>query len=143
MSDIVRLDERHGAELYKILVKNKDVGGLLLIKQRDVFLTAPNGAAIACLDNQELKQVLMCEFKNSSCFTRGLMGEFGAHTLEVLDILCAICSSSDPLITEHRMVIQPSQIEAFKTLWPTTRLGKMAYDENWIGMVFRAKIKYP
>jgi len=143
MLEVVRLDERHGADLYKFFVKHKDVGGLQLIHRRDVFLTPPRGAAVACLENKELKQVLLCEIKDDTCFTRGIMGDFGMYTLDVFDILCAICSSSTPLITKHRMVIQPNHIDSFKALWPKTRLGKMSIIESWTGIVFRATINYP
>jgi hypothetical protein len=140
---VVHLDTRHSADLYRILVKNKDVGGLQLIQKKDIFLNPPFGGAIACVENDDtIKQVLLCEFKDNVCFTRGIFGDFGPHTLDVLDILCATCSSSDPLVDEHKFVIQPTQIDSFKVLWPKTRLGMMASDQSWIGITFRAKIAY-
>ena len=144
MLEIIQFDERHGPELYKFLVVHKDVGGLQLIRSRDIFLTAPKGAAISCMDDRKIiKQILLCEFKDTTCFTRGVMGDFGMYSLDIFDRLCAICSSSNPLITNHRMVIQPNHIESFKALWPKTRLGKMAIEESWSGIVFKAEIEYP
>lgn len=139
---VAHLDSRHNADLYKILLKNKDVGGLQLIPKRDIFLNPPRGGAIAFIDNDVIKQVLLCEFKDDVCYTRGLFGEFGPHTLDVIDILCATCSSSDPLIEQHQMVIQSTQVDSFKALWPSTRLGMMTSEQIWNGLTFKAKITY-
>jgi hypothetical protein len=141
---VVHLDTRHSADLYKILVKNKDVGGLHLIQKKDIFLNPPFGGAIACVENDDtIKQVLLCEFKDNVCFTRGLFGDFGPHTLDVLDILCATCSSRTPIAFEHRIVVQPNHIVKFKEIWDSSRLGKMTTNESLVGIVFRATINYP
>lgn len=142
MNEVVLLDERHGADLYHFLIKYKDTGGLQLLQKRGIFLSS-QGSAIACLENKVLKQLLLCEFKDGICFTRSLNGDFGEHTIEVLDILCAVCSSRSPIISDHHMVIQPTHIEGFKQIWHKTRLGQMASNESWSGMIFRAKINYP
>lgn len=143
MLEIIRMGEGWAPTLYKFLVKHKDVGGLQLIRKQDIFLNPPLGGAIACVDGHDIKQVLLCEFKEGTCFTRGVMGDFGEYSLDVFDILCAVCSSSDPLITKHRMVIQPNHIDTMKVLWPKTRLGKMSIEERWAGIAFYATINYP
>lgn len=143
MTDIIRLDERHGAELYKVFTQNKDVGGLLLVQHRETFLISHDGIALTCLEGKELKQTLVGEIKGDTCFTRGIFGEIGDHTVDLLDSLCTICSSNDPLVVEHKFVVQPKQIDAFKALWPKTRLGKMSINDRWLAMTFRATIQYP
>lgn len=143
MLEVIRMGEGWAPLLYKFLVKHKDVGGLQLIQKQDIFLNPPLGGAIACVDGQDIKQVLLCEFKDGTCFTRGVMGDFGEYSLDVFDILCAVCSSSTPLITKHHMVIQPNHIDTMKALWHKTRLGRMCSEERWAGIAFYATITYP
>ena len=145
---VVHLDTKHNADLYKLLVKNKDAGGLQLIQKRDIYLNPPRGAAIACIEHDVIKQVLLCEFKNNVCFTDGIFGEFGSHTVEVLDILCATCSSSDPIVADHSMIIQGLHIDDFKLAWSKSRLGLMATKSIWVKapsvkvQIFQSKIAY-
>lgn len=144
MLEIIHLDERHADDLHKFFIKHKEFGGLQLIKDRNIFLTPTWGAAIACVeDRKTIKQVLVCEFKELSCFTKGMIGEFGDYSLNLLDGLCARCSSNTPMITEHKMVIHPAYVDSFKAVWPKTRLSKMALEENWLRNIFIASIEYP
>lgn len=143
MLEVFRLDDYWAAELYKFLVANKDSGGVALISKRDVFLKPPNGSAIACIENKQLKQVLLCEFINNKAYTRGIIGSFGDYTVDVLDGLCAICSSNEPMIVDHEMNIAPKHVENFKTVWVKSRLCMMTEKSSWEGAFFKATIKYP
>lgn len=144
MLEVFRLDDHWAAELYKFLVANKDSGGVSLVGKRDVFLMPPNGLAIACTENKRLKQVLLCEFINNKAYTRGIIGSFGDYTVDVLDGLCAICSSNEPMIVDHEIVIIPKYVEDFKLVWSKSRLGRMTEESSWKGaFFFKATIKYP
>lgn len=108
----------------------------------ELFLKS-GGAAIACVDDGEIKQVLLAEFKGGKVYTRGIFGTFGAYSIDVLDLLCAMCSSFTPLVAQHEITLQPKHVTSFYSYWRRSRLGRMSKEESWTGPLFKAKINYP
>lgn len=141
MLEIKRLGYYWAPELYKFLVKHKEIA---LISQRDLFLVPPQGVAIAAVNGREISQLILARIKNVTVTTSAIIGEYGPHSVELFDQLCAICSSSDPIAHEHRMTIT-KDFDSFEATWFASRLGKMAVGHHLdrTAKLFCGVISYP
>lgn len=147
ITSIRRLSAAHSVVLYNFLVKQQAVGGLQFINTRDIYLSSPDGIAIACMQDAEIRQVLLCQFENGYAVTRALLGEMGTFTTAMFDSLCANCSSRTPIIENHLVTVQTVLYPEFYTSFMLSRLGKFlaeqSYESDATWTIFKAKLSYP
>jgi hypothetical protein len=83
---------------------------------------------------------LLAQVDDVKVKTAGIIGSYGDHTVDVLNQLCAICSSSDPIIFQHEIKVHDVN---FDVVWPKSNLGLMTEHSEQRGGTFHATIKYP
>ena len=141
MIEVLRLDISWSKKLYDFLAKYEHQGTFKYMTRREHFLE--NGLVIACTDDGKILQTMFCEFEQGVSHTRAIYGEYGEYTIDMLDLLCAYCSSSYPVIEDHCFVITNGTYEKFRSVYDRSRLG------SYTGMIVEAlpivktKIAYP
>jgi hypothetical protein len=139
--EVLRIDESWSKKLYNFMTKYEHQGTFKYLTRRDHFIQ--HGHVIVCTDDGEIIQALFCEFEDGVAQTRAIYGEYGEYTIDMLDLLCAYCSSSYPVIEDHCFVITHGTYEKFRDVYDRSRLG--GYTAMIVEALpfFKTKIVYP
>ena len=133
VKEVMRLDDRHSAAMYKLIARSHTHGAATLnvLAFRDYFLNDRDGVALACLDGDRIEQLFLSGVEDSNTMvTKNMYGTFGEHTLDILDQLCAICASRTPPIVEHAFLISDQTHYGFHEAFKSCRLSKFAVEQS-------------
>lgn len=138
MREVFRLDYRHENDLKQFLLKNRGLDHVPLI---DTLLRTEKGIAIACTEDNLIKQVLICQLDNTVAVTKAIYGPYDDYSIDILDSLCALCSMQEPIVALHEFTV--ADMPGFMKAFSHSRLGKMAKSAKSTGNVFSTGINYP
>lgn len=139
--EAISLDMTWSKKLYDFMAKYEHQGTFKYMTRRNHFIE--NGHVIACVEDGRILQTMLCEFENGVSQTRAIYGEYGEYTIDMLDLLCAYCSSSYPVIEDHCFVITNGTYDKFRSVYDRSRLGSYTAMTVEALPIFKTKIIYP
>jgi hypothetical protein len=152
MKEVMRLGNQHSALLHKFIISQHQTGVRILheAQRKDLYLQNPDGLALACIvENKQIEQVFLVTFA-SGCATTRIYGTFTPATLDILDLLCAYCSSRTPMIETHELICQPEKSNELREIYAKCRLGRYTSEQKEYTMikgsnllVLATKVCYP
>lgn len=138
---IIPLDLSWSDSLLRFMSKYEHQGTFKLQAKRNLFLQSR--LVLACVNENEILQAMFIELTPNLAITHGIFGQFERYTVDMLNVLCAYCSSPDPMIIKHEFRIHKEPYSKFKMFFKMSRLGSYMTELIETTDGFFAIIKYP
>lgn len=129
--EVGRVRQPEGGALHSFLLKEHRAGRAPLHLISGFWVNDPAGIAIATFEGKAITHLFLTEvIEGSAAVTREVLGPIGPWTRDVLDGLCATCTSFPAPIVSHCFVLRLDQVKSFDEVFKECRLGRFQVDRH-------------